>query len=630
MTADVVEIEGARAAKSGEVDSRNQALDRIVPFPSPGYSPLYHGDRAYTLVMRTERDPQWHGLYLKQLSKGGKIQVEHVCESPFLVKSLVIDVDGGDQAIEISFIPSGMKNWLTQVWDRASLVNGKIDSPCWKRLTRSGLNISASQLPRLQAYIRLASDYLVQTNKIEVKKGTSRTGWQKTEYVAPGWRTTAAPLYIGPLDSRAGAWERKGDRENYLRFFKHLLMENPCVELICGYQLSGYLLSRFGGTENFILAILGDSSLGKTLSAKVGLSMKGHPEAYVDFDATGGALKAMMQQHNDSCLVIDETGKSAMSDEQKARFIYDVASGRDRMRLQHSGDKYETAAPSTAKYSVLITGEVTFLKNPSAAGQMVRFTEVVFDRDEQPLWNSITSWKEAVDIESFIGDNYGWVAPLVIEKIREQGDKYHAVYRDSLQRFADDTTDAKAQRKHKLLAAIMAGTAVLNDALDKHWDQERTFAILRKISDQTVREMGDHGSDEQQYLDALRGTPMRFRSMIYYSENPDQIEEPRRDPALGSYNATAKVHIFVLVSNMANHWADQSGVDLQRFLNWAESKGYLVMYKDGKERDKPRRTYRHIVGKTAVYSYKFTFKGTEDDGGEVENPGMAPLQEAPF
>lgn len=624
MTASVVGIEGARAAKGTEVDKRNQALDQIVPFSATGYTPLYHGDRAYALVMRTEQDPQWHGLYLKQLSKNGKVQVEHVCESPFQVKSLVIDVDGGDQAIEISFIPSGMKNWVTQVWDRASLVNGKIDSPCWKRLARGGLNISSSQLPRLQAYIRLASDYLVQTNKIEVKKGTSRTGWQKADYVAPGWRTQDAPLYIGPLDTRAGAWERKGDRETYLRFLKHLLLENPCVELICGYQLSGYLLSRFGGTENFILAILGDSSLGKTLSAKVGLSMKGHPEAYVDFDATGGALKAMMQQHNDSCLVIDETGKSSMSDEQKARFIYDVASGRDRMRLQHSGDKYETATPSTAKYSVLITGEVTFLKNPSAAGQMVRFTEVVFDRDEQPLWNSIKSWKEAVDIESFIADNYGWVAPLVIEKIREQGDKYHAVYRDSLQRFADDTTDAKAQRKHKLLAAIMAGTAVLNDALDKHWDQDRTFNILRKISDQTVREMSDHGSDEQQYLDALRGTPVRFRNMIYYSETPDQIEEPRRDPILGSYNATAAVHIFVLVSKMANHWADQSGIDLQRFLNWAEGKGYLVTYKEGTERDKPRRTRRHIVGRTLVYSYKFTFKGLEDDIGDPE------LSEAPF
>ncbi len=584
--------------------------------PAPGFPPVVKGTKTFVTAIRTTAAPHWHGVYSLEVTQPGKRKVEQICETPFRVDSLVVDIDTGEQAVEISFMPAGSTTWFTQVWDKASLVTGKIDSYCWRKLILSGLSVSARQLPRLQEYIRFASDYMAQAGDIPKRNGASRTGWVGDEYVAAGWRTTNAPLYIGGrLDASSGAWEQVGDQAAYTQTMRMLVSLNPLFEFVAGYFLSGFLLSRLGGAENFTLCLLGDSTLGKTLAAKMCVAMKGRPSAFATFDSTAGALKNLMAQSNDGCMVIDEVGTSTMSDDAKAKFLYDVSSGKERARLQREGNGYAAAEPKPRRYSVLITGEESLLAKPSADGQRVRYTEIIFNREDRLLWRSISSGRQADDYLTFFESNHGFLVPLAIGLICKNMDRYRKVYADALEFLHEHEDNHKTQRKHKLFAAAVAGIALLDDALGKEFEMEKAVALVQDLAAGSGREMEEAGTPAEQYLSAMTGTLGRLGAHLY--QIVDGIPTAAvKEPIIGEYaiaqveevetGLKKRVHTFKLDKKAAQWWAEKSGVDLARFLDWAERETYLRTFQ-AKGRNKPRRDSYQKIGPAKAYAYKFEY-----------------------
>lgn len=594
------------------------ARDMPPLVPAPGFAPVVKGTKTFVTAIRAASNPSWHGIYSLEVTQPGKRRVEQVCETPFRVDALVVDIDSGEQALEISFMPAGATSWTSQVWDKASLVTGKIDSYCWRKLVLSGLSVSARQLPRLQEYIRFASDYLAQVGEIPRRPGTCRTGWVSDEYVAAGWRTSNAPLFIGGrLDANSGAWEQVGDENAYLQTMRMLTAYNPLFEFVAGYFLSGFLLSRLGGAENFTLCLLGDSTLGKTLAAKICVAMKGRPNAFATFDSTAGALKNLMSQSNDGCMVIDEVGTSTMSDDAKAKFLYDVSSGKERARLQRDGNGFSASEPKPCRYSVMITGEESLLVKPSADGQRVRYTEIVFNRENRLLWQSITSGRQADDYLVFFESNHGWLVPKAISLIRKNVDRYRKVYAEALTALHEHEPSHKAQRKHKLFAGAVAGVALLDDALDKKFISKDVIGIVLDLASGSGREMEEAGTPEEQFRAAMTGTVARFGAHLYQIEDGTEISTPGKAPLLGEYSISVyqdpetgvkeKSHVFKLDKSAAQWWADKSGVDLARFLDWAEQNNFLRVF-ETKGRNKPRRDSFQKVGPTKAYVYKFEFR----------------------
>jgi hypothetical protein len=585
---------------------------------APGFPPVEKGIKTFVTAIRSPANPHWHGVYSLDVIGPGKRKVEQICETPFKVNALVVDIDSGEQALEISFMPAGSTAWVDQVWDKASLVTGKIDSHCWRKLVLSGLSVSARQLPRLHEFIRFASDYLAQIGEIPKKDGTCRTGWVADEYVAAGWRTPNAPLFIGGrLDASSGAWEQAGDETAYMQTMRMLTAHNPLFEFVAGYFLSGFLLSRLGGAENFTLCLLGDSTLGKTLAAKMCVAMKGRPGAFATFDSTAGALKNLMAQSNDGCMVIDEVGTSTMSDDAKAKFLYDVSSGKERARLQRDGNGFSASETKPCRYSVLITGEESLLVKPSADGQRVRYTEIVFNRENRLLWKSILSGRQADDYMVFFESNHGWLVPQAIKHIRKNVDRYRKVYADALAALHEHEPNHKAQRKHKLFAASVAGVALLNDSLGKKFDFQDAIATVLDLASGSGREMEEAGTPDEQFLSALTGTSARLGAHLFHKEEGVLVDGPSKEPNIGEYGTEKgmageePVHTFKLDKSAAQWWADKSGVDLARFLDWAEREQYLRVFQP-KGRNKPRRDSFQTIGPAKAYAYKFVFKMGEE------------------
>lgn len=600
-------------------------ISRSLPplYAADGFDPLLKGTKVYLQCIRTATNLSWHGVYALEQKEGSELyKAEQVCEVPFQIDALVFDTDTGEQALEISFLPAGSGEWVSQVWDKADLVTGRIDSFCWKKLTRCGVNVSARQLPKLQEFIRFSSDLLPQIGKIPKKPGTTKAGWTGDEYVAAGWKTPDAPVFIGQADPSSGAWERKGDPVAYLEAIRIMVAHNPMFELIAGFYLSGFLLSRLGGSENMVLCLLGDSTLGKTFAAKVCISMKGRPSAFATFDSTDGALKSLMKQSNDGCMVIDEVGTSAMTPEQRARWIYDISSGKERARLRRAGSDFNAAESSTYRYMVLLTGEESLLSRPTADGQRVRYTEIVFNRKDRVLWDSITSGKQADDYLEFFESNHGWLVPLAIEKIRQDVERYRAIYAEALGKMNDQEQNAKASRKHKLLAAAVTGVALLDDVLGSPWDADRLIALTMSIADHTDRDIIEAGAADEQFLNALRSTVSRFRRHLYVHIDKIAVgleptsETPTAQPVYGSYSIDAvseskEKHMFTLDKGHADAWAKASGVDLRRLLDWTEQAGILKTYPNKGQR-KPRRDNTFKIGEARVAAYRFEFEVVEE------------------
>jgi len=589
-----------------------------MPVPFKGTIPLEKDDKTYILSVRSLENMAWHGIYAIY-EKRRSHKVEQICETPLYIKSLIFDVNTSAQAVEICFLPSGRETWVSQTWDKGLLVTGHINSFCWKKLVQSGFNVSSIQLPKLQEYIRYVSDIMPMLNQIPINRGLDRPGWFGNEYVTAGWKTNNAPLFIGPEDPTTGAWVRSGNKKAFIETYKKLVIENPFFAIIAGYYLSGFLLNGLGGSENFLLCLLGDSTLGKTLAAKFCIAMKGRPNVFATFDSTEGSLKSMMVQHNDGCMVIDEVGTSAMTDRQKARFIYDVSSGKERLRLSKGReDKYNTNHTAAFKYCLLLTGEESLLPAPTAGGQTVRYTEIVFDREDRVLWENIKSGSQADEYLRFFEENHGFLAPIAIEKIKAMPDEYRKAYAKALQSLNLLDDDAKAIRKHKLFAGAFAGVKLLYDCLSIPWEPA---LILQRISDLVVSSDRYIAGFEvsEQFLNALSSTLHHFRDNLHLDVN-GVYSYPDRNPVIGKYAIVNENHEFVLDRQSAQVWAKRVGVDLNRFLSWAEKKGYLQTYPSA-GRKYPRQYSRFKVGDTNTFCYKFTFTvDTKIGDGSEDSP----------
>jgi hypothetical protein len=269
-------------------------------------------------------------------------------------------------------------------------------------------------------------------------------------------------------------------------------------------------------------------------------------------------------------------------------------------------DKYNTIHTNPYKYCLLLTGEESLLTAPTAGGQKVRYTEIVFDRDNVVLWKSISKGSEADAYLRFFEENHGWLAPDAIEKIRATPDEYRVIYNDTLTFLADLYSDAKALRKHKLFAGAIAGAKLLYDCLYLPWAKEIFVDLIAELAALADRDIDEYNVSGDQYFNALNSTLLHFRENLYTDIN-GASSAPFRTPVIGRYTANGEDHEFILDKASAQVWAKTVGVDLQRFLSWAEKNNHMQTY-PAVNRAIPRRYSRFKIGTSNVFCYKLVYK----------------------
>lgn len=525
--------------------------------------------------------------------RGGKTKMvtDKVCGAPIRVVGLVSDIETGKKALTVEYQPIGEDSLVkaTYFFDDI-MVDRQTEGKAWREMRARGLSIGDYRLVR--KYLQLATETILPS---EVTRGTSRPGWVNDyrDYIVPGYRTPTAPEYIGSVSAN-GVWQQCGDASAYVAKVTGLLADNPAPAYIAGYLVGGSLV-RLVGAENFILGVIGKTSLGKTLACKLALSMSGAPSDYLTFADTANSLRSSLIAGNDRSIVIDEVGQSGMRPDERAKFIYDVSSGKERGRLVKVNGDYTNDNLATAKYTVILTGEEPLLGavRQGTAGAAVRYTEMVFS-PSSPVWEDMDK-PRARELEKFLAENHGWIMPQVIEYIINHKDDITDNYNNmlaNLEAEVGDNADNAVYRKLKVAALAATGCAVLAEVLDEPrifaggWDM--ALRLAHEMDD-----MADSVDDNESYANFLQSLPDGERKIF---NRLGMDGRPADENPAGCYFVSNGLLTIRILPDKLDRICDRHGIPSARLLKWGVETGYLTTQKN-QDRE-PRKAVRRAISDT--------------------------------
>lgn len=577
-----------------------------------------------------------------------------ISSTPVMVSGLVKD-ERDSHFVEFSFYQIDPVNpqWVKVLIGFEQLMDEGTGS-VWKDLARRGLMLPNKK--STQKFRQMASDYFAMASGNPTKHmqiGRAKPGWHQVPvegemvmvYITAGFTTAPHIRYTG---STGMAWETAGNCDQYLLRMAKMFRDNPVVALTTGFNAAGLMISFFPQLDhNPLWALLGQSSIGKTLAAKTALSMRGNPEVLMkNMDATDNALKSRMRAFNHTGGAIDEIGSAEEKNlREKLANIYQWASGNARGRVRANaltGEFDEKAEADRNYYTLLFTGEEAFVDMSAAnAGNKVRLAQVVFNK-ENPLWHAITDKNDAEAWKGFINTNYGHLYPRLVHLISKNLPRYQKAYEEYSKALNATVQSQQQGRKSNAWALAMAGVTLLADELQTVFDEDAikeedehgeacdgmvpgfTHADVDVVFQHAVRLMAlemDHmpiESEQDKYMTFLEGLVASHKADLYMYEDEDELpkESPRAN-AKGSYTAHTKnkqgeglgrVHeLCIIVKDFSGMCV--GSVDKTRLLDWAKEKKYLVTNKD-------RPDYKMKLApdqpRTTVYKFVWTEQITEE------------------
>lgn len=454
---------------------------------------------------------------------------------------------------------------------------------------------------------------------------TRIAGWRDNSYVADGFSIGENPPLLVSAN-KVARWEGAGDRDEYLRRFGEVVTQNPAVAFLCGFFVAGSLV-RLVGAENFLFGIMGRTSVGKTLSIKTAVSMRGRPDSYFTFDGTEGGIKDLCQRSIDTCFPLDESGQAKMSPEELGQLIYAISQGRERVRLGRSGKGEFSVKTSSAKvhYTMIFTGEESIVSSKAAAGISVRATEVFFNDKDTPVWNSINHASEAEEWDRFLAQNHGWILPEVIriidsrrEEIVGRYDEVLAVLREVAKSSfeADDAT----LRKMKTFALALVGAELIDEVLGCAGKNKSISTAAEAFAVEQIQAGASTAvlSDEERYEEFLHGIPARYADRVFQIKDDAAGHGNIRSP-LGAVHVGSETVELRIISAEFEKLCANASIDMKRLLDYVDGKGWLKKIKNGvAPNGKPKylASARIACGPTKVACYTFLLPVSQVEGEE--------------
>ncbi len=176
--------------------------------------------------------------------------------------------------------------------------------------------------------------------------------------------------------------------------------------------------------SNFSLADIGDTSVGKTRTTNVAMSMYGKPYGQdstleLSADTTKTAIETVMKVFTDLPIHPDEIQN--VKKDVLDHIVYMIGNGKGRMRGTKTGGLQELANIRTV---ALFTSERSVITESSFGGESMRLIEVFKGLGK-------TDIKAVKQFEDGISDNYGTFAPLLINYIIKNQDEILALHAES-------------------------------------------------------------------------------------------------------------------------------------------------------------------------------------------------------
>lgn len=174
-------------------------------------------------------------------------------------------------------------------------------------------------------------------------------------------------------------------------------MEPFLFTLCCGF---GAPLLRFSGFEGALVALVGKSGAGKTLTARLVQSIYGHPTSLMNTMVdTMNQVFSRMATFNNLPVTIDEL--SNFDPQKLSDFIYQITQGKEKGRLNSDSEEkknniWNTITITSTNHSLV--QKLSSLK-ADASAEIMRVFEI-------PVWKGLPK-EDATQLFHIIDENYG-------------------------------------------------------------------------------------------------------------------------------------------------------------------------------------------------------------------------------
>lgn len=540
--------------------------------------------------------------YIKKLSEQDEKKPKAICRT-ILVKSVLEVIDTCEVWVEVEWEFQGIHR--SRVFERWQMLT-KLELV---KLCRYGMDTpdDAGKLREILIYLSAAME-TAPVRRVHTGVGFGLIGgrlcYKHHRTFGPD---APASTYQGDL-----LIEPKGSLDGWMNVVQAEVMGHAPLELalVCGLAAPvAALIGRETGLEVLMIHLYSDSSRGKTTAIELAVSPFGFPgggqgSLVQNWNATANALIAHLRNIRGLAIALDE---GSMRDHDFSSFIYQMASGRDKARLNQRGEMRESAAwegviLSTAEHSLRA-------KSKRNAGIAVRLLEI----------GNITFTKSAANADAIkrgVRANYGWAGPLFAEGLLQMDEgELMAVWRRWQAEIESKmlNPDRFSSRLADRLAVIAATAELAGQALDLNFDIQCVLEILLGVvcDGHDQRDIGEAAYEF--FIGELTRHSQHFASDHFLPERTETWGkvECQRD---GSYNAFILPVIFADIMRRGNF--DDPEIVLQ---NW-RAKGMLE-YEPG------RLTRQKTIlpkWKDRVHVVKLREAAVEGAGGdEPDNPTPA-------
>lgn len=330
-------------------------------------------------------------------------------------------------------------------------------------------------------------------NDFKVIPAVNGCGWQfKDNEAVTGFANVVhLDLFGKKLPTYNNAVTSKGNLNTFCETLKSYFENNPKRQVIFCIALSSVICGLI--KHSIVTVLVGNSSCGKTTFAKMCLSAftnTENPRFSNTFNATENYIVQTLTDNNGIPVLIDDTSLTKQKD--LDAFLYQVASGRERGRLNNDGvtgkqRMWATSALLTAEKSVLFSGDLNL------KGKVGRVLEINISDTE--LFDDA---EQAEKIQSLYRENFGLIEPVYLKSLLECQitERIYTLLNDEIKeiRALSQTNDELVKRLEKTIAIVSLTSKFINIAFDFEFscDEIRNYMIeLCKENVKMYREIYD-------------------------------------------------------------------------------------------------------------------------------------------
>jgi uncharacterized protein (DUF927 family) len=413
----------------------------------------------------------------------------------------------------------------------------------------------------------------------------NKTGWQEV-FITENEITKRVKGYCNPIlkpdltytDIITNTIHKDGDLLTATQILKTALCyKGSCISVLAG--LASVLIKPFSknGLSNFVVNYSGTTGEGKTLSARIGLSMFGNVQDSTEnsllnsMNSTAVGNEFLFSQFLDMPILLDEAGTIKGNGEKKAQHIIEVIfqffSGTGKTR----GQKNLTLRKTEKSRGVLFLTMEYDLKTIEKQSGVI---EKGYYRRTIEVDTSSGNFLPSKDIYDFtnINSNYGWIAEIFINSIIANNyDVFEELQKDFL-KYEKELSRVELRGKEKYFAILHVVLEHLKRiGLILEYEYQKAKEQLKIVYDENLETMADITTNKaqiwaeqlQEFLAMNKSKFEGFDKEVWgsFTINKEQVQE---------------IHIY---PSILSNFCMQNGINERSFCKELFEKGTMTTEK---------------------------------------------------